>query len=733
MTSNVKNNFVQAYNTLNRDLVRTLVIKSKYAVYAINEDLIKRFGEQAVDFSNPWSWKYYMNIAGEYHPTDSLMNVISLDTKDSITFSVENLTKHTATAEAYKQGSRFYYSLVHRYPEQEFLINCILTPSDKDAAIAAQDGAILSYDKTLVFDYERTLIHDLQDFIYRHSSRWNVEAFALTDPYYAFMQRVGLGLILIEEVSNLRLKRCKTNEVHDFHLRQYLASHHKLDRWLDYLTREQALWLYRNVLYIERNAGQTKTFASLIENILDKRGIPLVDITIKQLDEFFETYYPVVMAKRTHLTKTTSFNVDEFMTLDNLLTNELGTAYGNEDHLFRKKDEIVNLISNANTTSLGTKDLESNMLDLTNSVPDPLEEVMMRQLVFMAYNGLYKAVVNFEDPKNGFTYSLDAVDAVAYMFYLTFKAEGLGFDYMPGVINTKYRQHPRPDASVLKDLIEPGMEWLMPLAEDLVSAQPIITECTSVSMFYDLTYKVYLEHQRHWKLLAATHDMYVRGVLEQMLLKLFAAQHCDFSKGETVNAWKDRLNLPTYNYTWEEANLLIKEIFQKATGFTVDNKQSLRNIQKALIELTMTLSSYSIQIMKDINDSSIVMTGGNALRTSPQGSYIEDFVSAIIPIRMNEVKEKVEDLIDATYDTGLRMLVQEDTPDLNISTNVGISASLITEKDQLHVTTIKPIEFDIKIEITDPLTGSRVLKDNVQLHDVVSQEELKQMFFSGEY
>ena len=62
---------------------------------------------------------------------------------------------------------------------------------------------------------------------------------------------------------------------------------------------------------------------------------------------------------------------------------------------------------------------------------------------------------------------------------------------------------------------------MKPIAEDLVSAQPILTECTSVNQFFEMTYKVYEECLNHWFTMAETEDMYARGVMEQMILKLF--------------------------------------------------------------------------------------------------------------------------------------------------------------------------------------------------------------------
>lgn len=187
MTPISQNNYVQIYVNNCKLLIRTMIVKSSFAANAINKELQTLLGSEAVNEHDPTTWKYYMNLAGEYHSTDKPMFVISLDTKERILFSPENLLIHKLTADSYAHGSRYYLALVNQYPEQEFLINCILTPCDKRTAIDAGDGSILSYQKNLVEDTETTLIQELEIFAKNFISRWHVEAFALTDVYYPYM------------------------------------------------------------------------------------------------------------------------------------------------------------------------------------------------------------------------------------------------------------------------------------------------------------------------------------------------------------------------------------------------------------------------------------------------------------------------------------------------------------------------------------------------------------------
>lgn len=99
---------VDVYVQQTLKLVRSLVIKSELSAYRSNKDIVKRYGEDAVDQDSPETWKYYLNLAGQYHFSDTMMKVISLDTQQEIDFTVANMRIHTATAEAYKYGTRYY-------------------------------------------------------------------------------------------------------------------------------------------------------------------------------------------------------------------------------------------------------------------------------------------------------------------------------------------------------------------------------------------------------------------------------------------------------------------------------------------------------------------------------------------------------------------------------------------------------------------------------------------------
>ena len=732
MTPKIQNSFIQAYIDLNKTLIKTLIIKSKFAVYATNQDLIAKYGKSAVNLSDQQSWKYYKNLAGEYHHTDIPMEVISLDTREPIIFDAKTLVRHTATAVGYRYGTRYYHALVREFPNQEFLIQCILNPCEKEKAIAADDGDILSYPPELVESTETTLIIELESFIKLFQARWFVQAFSLTDPYYAVVQRAVLALQLLPKLLNLRSKRCKTDEVHSFHLREYLASHHRLDRWLPYMTREQSLWLYRNIRYLQRNAGTVDNFNTLLVNVLDKRHIPVSEYSIRQLSSFDSEGYPVVQARRKQKGTAAPASQVPYIPLDVFFEKEIKTTFGNKRFFELAEKNIKRKLLTSPSAVMQTKDLESAMVDLSDCVPDPLTDVMLRQLVSMTHQGLYNVSINFQDPKTFETNSLSARDTVMYMLYLTCKMDNIPFDVLPETANVKFRLHPRPRVEELTRLIEPGMEWLKPVAAELVKNQPVLSECFSVTMFYNMTYQIYEECLKHWYLLADTHDLYTRGVVEQMTLKLFGSCLRDFGNGELVETWRVRNNLPVFNRTYDESLALFKELFERSTGFRIDETKKLRNIQNALLSLFETLSSYSIRFIREINDGRLLMTNGSSIRLGSITEIARDITKVGVGTHVIKAAGLVKDqnYIQSQLDESITALESPIVDKITLTVRTTLNPyNIETENCMVYH---KADNLFTTIYISDPVTGEIKNYPNLSLDKLLTQTQLKALKIIGD-
>jgi hypothetical protein len=110
-----------------------------------------------IDYDDKSTWAYYKNLVGEYHESNEMMQITSVDTNEVIDFTKENLLLHTRTAALYKPGSSFYEALEVRYPDNIDLIRSIVYPVPSiETAIEADDFTLLQFDNSFLAFNERT-------------------------------------------------------------------------------------------------------------------------------------------------------------------------------------------------------------------------------------------------------------------------------------------------------------------------------------------------------------------------------------------------------------------------------------------------------------------------------------------------------------------------------------------------------------------------------------------------
>ena len=96
----------------------------------INNNLLAQGIE--IDQTRPDTWKYYLNLSGQYFigpnpaaPVDTMMTILSLDTKQPMNYTIANLAISPKTTAAYVIGSSYYTALCQTYPTQTDLIKSI--------------------------------------------------------------------------------------------------------------------------------------------------------------------------------------------------------------------------------------------------------------------------------------------------------------------------------------------------------------------------------------------------------------------------------------------------------------------------------------------------------------------------------------------------------------------------------------------------------------------------------
>lgn len=604
-------------------LVRSLIIKNSASAEAINTAL--ESGGIRVNSADPASWKYYLNLNGQYHSTDTKMQVTSLDTLQTIDFTKEVLAEHRTTLSEYKFGSRYYNTLVERFPDQEALIQGIINPVDIPTAIAAEDGEILYYDQSLVEENETNLIPLTSKWLKQQISRWDVVAYREVDDLYAAYLLATLVMLLPAVVMNLRLDNCHTLYAHSYHIREFLASHGRLDYYVDYLTKKQMLWLYRDVRYLARNAGQEKTFETLVQNVMTDRGLPLAEWRMRHnVKDLAETLRPEVEFSR----KTLNFDYNnagsDTRTIGQMLDRESGMAPGNIAVQADAEVEVEGQMANSISNRLTTKVLESSILDLTDATPFTLSDSLLNHWIYLANNGRYNSVVTVDNPKTGGAFTLNMEEAFLVFLYAYNLSNGIELKEMPLLQAMTVRRLPLPTRSEVYDIVDLN---LVPkrVIDQMMDGMIALGSYISVPSFYDAVSTIHEEKMRQRAIYSNVEHYLGRGQAEAAMRHLYGDYPIQIGKSSGFTHYSDWFNdkgldVPTYSML--EADLLANQIYAYCTGQSLKVARSLKELQAAMLRLMAQMSSYSIQFLQSINSTPISVVENPLVRPGDQTGYV---------------------------------------------------------------------------------------------------------------
>lgn len=603
----MENNYYQIYVNSIYQLVSSIAIKSNDTAVCVNKQLQVLFGPNAVNNSAPSTWRYYLNVAGSYHGADTVMTVVSLDTLETIEFTKENLQVHTGTAKAYAYGSNNYKELLNRYPDQERLILGILYPVDLQYALDAPEGQILSYPPFLVEDTEYSFIAKLQQWINGYLIRWNNSQFMLSDNLYAASMYGIMFMNMVPAILNLRLQACKTNEVHSYHIRQYLASNGMLDSYMTYLTRRQMLFLYRNIAYIMRNSGKAAVFEWLTEHIMTQRGLPLADFQMRHDLSLQPTELrPLLSFQKRPLN--TEFNVDQRTTysVTEIMNKEDPLARDNLKYHLEAQTHAIKVMQNSLSNKQQTKLLESSTIDYSGSEHFTLADTLLYHWMYMANAGYYRTYVGIEQPSSGEILSLRAHNAFELYIYAYCKSMGITLVELPSLMTKRVMRVPKPTVTDIMSVVDPkavGADF----AQQMLNFLPSPQNHVSTSGFYDWCVQVHKGSLEQYYNVCAESRSFARAQKHALMSRCWSDTQIQLgTQGQTYDQWFSDLNFDIDGYSDNDLTALCKEILIKATGLDSSSIITLKDVQAAMVRLMGQLGSYSVQYSVTINDGAIL-------------------------------------------------------------------------------------------------------------------------------
>lgn len=631
---------IRSYFQANLDLVRTIGIKSERTALEQNRSLTDKYGDEIVDSYEPSTWKYYLNLSGEYHPTDTPMMVTSLDTLVPIPFTRSSLANHRNTLLKYQYGTRYYRTLVTQYPEQEDLIMGILMPCDIQKAIEAEDGDILRYNKDLVEENEYSLMKDLETSIKHHIARWYVDSYSITDEYYLMAYYSSLYLSMLPKLLNLRDSRRNTYEANSFHVRMFLRGYLNLDKYYPFLTQKQAMYLYRNLPRLIKSIGYDIQFKELMDNILSPRKIQMLGYNIRQTTQIGDGHIPEVVINSEALNDISTIPILETITPHELFLKEQGILYGTREYYEANEERIFSDVQHQNHYKALTKDVVASNQEGVSIFSLKFSDIALSHWGYMVANKFYDSTVIFDNPRTISQQILTSKNAFIYFYYLSLSyiSEGLAKDLTSALTPAELKEieklqeilknrkvtrvpefmsfrHITSQSLSLSDLLSyvdtKYRPTLTEFAKYLLLTRTKLNIVTTPQNFYNLCVTIFSNYiSQHGNVNGFT-DPVTRGYARNMVYRLYEDTLINLVDSETnIETFLTSNNLDSYEVAGNYIPELIRNLYNSGTGSDINNVADRKNIITAMISIMKLLTSYNIQYIEhnSENDLTYVQT-----------------------------------------------------------------------------------------------------------------------------
>ena len=645
-------------------LAKTIVFKCHYSAVATNRWL-EELG-YIVDWENLSTWKYYLNLSGEYHQFDHdylvdtggyiPVQIAGNNGPISTQFTNELVTgsnADTGTAAEYAYGSKSYKLLVAKYKLLEPLIMGILYSVDLKIAVTAPDWTILHIGgyyasefpkannlyvyhsrendliETLIEEQEVNIIPEMQKYITNVMTRWITPEYTAVDNLYLATCIGNLAAVIPTKIANLRLANCRTNMAHTFHIGQFLESHGYLGKHVPYLGLKESLWLYRNVDWLYHNFGKADTFNTIVDNILTPSNVPLSGYRLihDNSDMDKETLYSTPNMVMDVINFKQSGTGTDTYSVRNILDKEAALARENTYNIDNVETTVSKASNRGRFQDLSTKVLESIMIDYSDYSPYSLSDMLLNHWIYHSQNGNYKGTIYITNPYTSERIQLSPLNAFILMTYCYYKgALGIEVDKVPTL---HLRMIPKTQGGWVpssKHLPFPTLEDLKygtdkryiseSQLKDLYNPHNFNFNIRSADSFYGEVKKVHgITLDRFYKV-CNVDDMYGRAMAQaamrhyywdDVVVKLS-------NTNESYTSWLSKMSIDLSNLSNEELVEMGDQLLILSTGIQTSTENQLRNLQKSCIDVLKFFSSYTVQFLDSTLISSPAMGDVKTIR-----------------------------------------------------------------------------------------------------------------------
>lgn len=574
---------------------RTIIVKCE-DVALLDNRLIKKYYDIDAG-TDKTQWRYYLNLNGQYHSTDDIMTITSLDNGDTIEFNKSNLEIHLATKRAYRLGSYHYTRLVARYPHQSNLISGIINPISPSESVPAKNYQILRYNTDYVLWNEHQLIPALQEFIYGPIKDSFKTEYVYTDNLMLTLLVGHLHKSLIEAILSIRNEADGTRFAHSFYIWSRLNSLGLSSIYKDVLDNKQTMWLYRNLSWVLRKLGRKGTFDNLMDILLSYKKIPMVKYDVLQTtDDMLTTFEPTTQFLSTPINLTKEFGTStKLFSVNQIAIKQKTLAEDNELLLSQSVEDTDYAVKYGLYSEMPTKVLESTMIDTTMRNPDNVMKVLHNEWVYLTFNNLYNINHDVTDIRTGQKIKLTTTEAFILWNYLIRKTV---FGKTPGTIGEyEYRFVRKITPPTVSELRQLGHKDILTeqICKDILNVKIDFPRIITPDGFFSKSKEVFDGMWEHKKLYSTPPNLFISAQRKNAVDACYDVGLAKLTDIETYEEWLDQMGLDFSSYSDEELLDLGWSIWIKVTGWENVNYMTIGDQQKSMINLMQSLTSYTVQ------------------------------------------------------------------------------------------------------------------------------------------
>lgn len=590
-------------------LVRTLVIKFDAMAMAINYEVLLKTGILP-DENDRATWKWYLNSAGIYHPSDDKMYITSLDDETLITFDAAMLRRHPITLVKYSYGTELYKLLLEKYPKNEKMILGALYPVDINKAIEAEDGDILSYPSFLVEHNEIDLINDLTSWGKRFAAKWRIRGYEITDDLYRASFLGQFTLAMVGYLLQYRLSKCKTSQAHSYHVRQYLKSRGFTDTELSTLTYNQLTYFYRNIDNIRKNTGSWATNSELIEVLFTQLSLPIYQCvsshrTIGMRDVWFadrpDNLPAIEFDKKPMNSIATDIPVTSY-SIDNVFSEISPLAPKNKQAADYNREEVLFRMTHNVSSTHGTKVLECAPSISATKTDSALISIIFDLWVYLSTTNRYTTPLEFTIKGSSEPVVLDHQTTIALWAYGILKQDSMNAKsdwLLPTItLDSVIRDNPPPLSAMMK--LARGNEYLRDDLALILNTYPILPQTTvSAKGLIVLARQISVAKERQKRLVSFLNNPKNAVDLTNAIAMLYTRPVVKLNDLLTEGITKysilfTKLGLDFSTYSKTDFLNMSISIFQSVYGTELKESNSESAVRAVMMSLFSRLSSYSI-------------------------------------------------------------------------------------------------------------------------------------------